>query len=356
MPDKSNAKKYEAELKRLQKKRLLQMQQLYNNAATEAARITASIMPSTDKIFSFSQYPTVKNRIDELIKTLHEDLVGIVKSGTYEAWLLCNAKNDLFVEAVFSATRIHPDQLSRFKEPNIAAFEAFHKRKIKGLNLSDRVWRLTESLRSDLELSLDLGLGEGLSGNELAINTRRYLNEPDKLFRRVRDKHGLLKLSKAAASYHPGQGVYRSSYKNAIRMTGTEISMAYRTADHERWGQMDFVIGQQVKLSPTNHPVSDICDTLQGTYPKEFKFMGWHPQCRCYVTPLLCSQKQIEEYADMIMQDKDTKGFKFDNRVTETPHSFNRWIEDNRERLASAADRGTLPYFIKDNKRFADLM
>ena len=59
-----------------------------------------------------------------------------------------------------------------------------------------------------------------------------YLRNPDKLFRRVRDKHGNLRLSKAAKAYHPGRGVYRSSYRNALRLTATENNMAYRTADH----------------------------------------------------------------------------------------------------------------------------
>ena len=30
----------------------------------------------------------------------------------------------------------------------------------------------------------------------------------------------------------------------------------------------------------------DICDELQGRYPKDFKFTGWHPHCRCYATTI----------------------------------------------------------------------
>lgn len=53
---------------------------------------------------------------------------------------------------------------------------------------------------------------------------RNYLQHPDVLFRRVRDQHGILRLSQAAKDYHPGQGVYRSSYKNARRLTATETN------------------------------------------------------------------------------------------------------------------------------------
>lgn len=102
-----------------------------------------------------------------------------------------------------------------------------------------------------------------------------------KLFRRVRDEHGELQLSKRAAVFHPGRGVYRSSYKNARRLAATETNIAYMTADYERWQQLDFVVGIEIKLS-NNHtlngvPFTDICDDLKGRYPKDFKFTGWHP-------------------------------------------------------------------------------
>ena len=108
---------------------------------------------------------------------------------------------------------------------------------------------------------------------------------------RVRDKHGNLRLSKAAKAYHPGRGVYRSSYRNALRLTATENNMAYRTADHLRWQQQPFVVGIEIKLS-NNHTCKgvigrfvDICDDRAGVYPKDFKFVGWHPHCRCYCVP-----------------------------------------------------------------------
>ena len=142
-----------------------------------------------------------------------------------------------------------------------------------------------------MELALDIGIGEGRSAAELSRDVRRYLNHPERLFRRVRDKHGNLVLSQAAKAFNPGQGVYRSSFKNARRLTATETNMAYRKADNERWQQLFFVVGFEVKLS-NNHsingvPFTDICDELAGKYPKTFVFTGWHPLCRCYTVPIL---------------------------------------------------------------------
>lgn len=194
------------------------------------------------------------------------------------------------------------------------------------------------------------------------------------MIRRVRDKHGLLQLSKRAKAFHPGQGVYRSSYKNARRLTATENNIAYRTADYLRYQQMDFVVGIQICLS-NNHTVLlqpgettsdptqqradgspkanavkhlvDICDDLQGRYPKDFKFTGWHPHCRCHVITILKSKDEIKRDIKRL-ENGETVDNTSVNEVTELPKNFETWIKNNEERLKG---RATLPYFITDNQR-----
>ena len=154
------------------------------------------------------------------------------------------------------------------------------------MSLSDRVWRYTDQFKTEIEMGIDCGLRDGLDAAQMARRLKQYLQHPDKLFRRVRDEHGNLQLSKAAAAFHPGRGVYRSSYKNARRLAATETNIAYRTADHVRWQQLDFIVGIEIHLS-NNHtcrgrdgkpkPLYDICNELKGKYPKDFKFTGWHP-------------------------------------------------------------------------------
>ena len=120
-----------------------------------------------------------------------------------------------------------------------------------------------------------------------------YLKQPDKLFRRVRDEHGQLKLSKNAKAYHPGQGVYRSSYKNARRLASTEANIAYHKADEQRWSELDFVVGYEIVVSEHSKRKHDICDDLAGRYPKTFQFSGWHPHCRCHAEPILMTEQEI---------------------------------------------------------------
>jgi hypothetical protein len=167
-----------------------------------------------------------------------------------------------------------------------------------------------------------------------------------------------LQLSKAAKDYHPGQGVYRSSYKNAMRLARTEVNIAYRTANYERWQQINSVVGIEIHLS-NNHtlngqPFSDICDELQGKYPKDFKWTGWHPQCRCYVTSILKTIEELKADNERIMNGEETNTASV-NEVKDVPDKFKEWVKNNESRIKRAEERGTLPYFLKDNKQIIEI-
>ena len=193
-----------------------------------------------------------------------------------------------------------------------------------------------------------------MDAGELSREVRKYLLEPEKLFRRVRNKHGELVLSKAAKAYHPGQGVYRSSYKNAMRVTRTETNMAYRTADITRWQQLPFVTGYEVKTSKSHKermPMGDICDDLAGVYPKGFMFKGWHPHCLCYIVPKLCTDKELEELTQRILDGTEDE-FTPAGMVEDVPNQFKEWVAENTERIEAAQ---SLPYFLRDNYPNGDI-
>ncbi len=172
----------------------------------------------------------------------------------------------------------------------------------------------------------------------------------------MRDERGLLVLSQAAKNFHPGQGVYRSSYMNARRLAATETNMAYRAADYERWQQLDFVVGIEVHLS-NNHtcrgykgktPWVDICDELRGKYPKGFKFTGWHPHCRCHATPILKSSAEIKADNERILNGEEPME-ESENEVMTLPKGFMDWQSANVER---AGQHYTMPYFVCDNPQY----
>lgn len=329
-----------------------QVDAIYRAAAKEAAALGVSIKDfNPDRLFSFSDYPNTRKKIEKLLSGLQSAIEAVIVNGIRSEWTLANNKNDELARQVFgdSIEKLSKEQERRYFSTNGAARDAFIKRKTDGLGLSDRVWKYTSQFKEEIELGLDLGIRSGRSADELSRDLRSYLQHPDKLFRRVRNEHGQLVLSQRAKAYHPGRGVYRSSYKNARRLAATETNIAYRTADYERWQQLDFVVGIEIQLSG-NHPEPDICDDLKGRYPKDFKFTGWHPHCRCHVISILKTPEELmADNRRIIEGEKPTETSA--NTVKDVPQAFTDWVRNNGDRIRRAK---SLPYFIKDNKAVVD--
>jgi hypothetical protein len=293
-------------------------------------------------MFEFANYPLANTLYNELQQQYIKDLTAHVYASTSDEWRFSNLVQNLLARKVLTAYD-STDTDTRYFQENSAHLHSFQSRVTNGMNLSDRVWNLAKQSKQELEMSLSVAVKDGRSANEVAKEIKQYLKEPNKLFRRVRDEYGQLQLSKNAAAYHPGRGVYRSSFRNARRLVATEANMAYRTAEQLRWSQMDFIVGYEVKTSQSSHDVEDVCDCLAGKYPKDFTWSGWHPLCRCYEIPLMKTESEF------ISDSKDSK-----NEVTEVPDNFKQWVEDNEERIAAARERGTEPYFLKDNAQRVD--
>ena len=359
--DKTN--KYDSQHWRNQATYERQVDAIYRAVAKEAAALGVSIKDfNPDRLFSFSDNPTTRKKIEKLLSDLQADIETIIVNGIRSEWTLANNKNNELARQVFgdNVGKLTKEQERRYFSTNSAARDAFITRKTDGLGLSDRVWKYTEQFKEEIELGLDIGIRNGRSADELSRDLRNYLQHPDKLFRRVRNEHGQLVLSQRAKAYHPGRGVYRSSYKNARRLAATETNIAYRTADYERWQQFDFVVGIRVVMSG-NHPIKDICDELsansgstansgRGCYPKDFKFTGWHPLCRCHVETILKTPDELMADNRRII-DGEKPNETSANTVKGMPQEFKDWVRKNSGRIERAK---SLPYFIKDNKKVID--
>lgn len=332
---------------------------LYKEAVKEAAKIGASLTDTFDasKPFSFDDHPKTKRSLEKLLKMLQDGLTVSIVNGVRSEWTLANNKNDELCRQVFgdNVGRLSKAQYRRYFKNNDKALEAFIARKENGISLSDRVWKYTGQFKEEIEMGLDLGIRSGLSAQEMAAELKTFLQHPDKLFRRVRDEHGQLHLSKSAAAYHPGRGVYRSSYKNARRLAATETNIAYRTADYTRWQQLDFVVGIEIKTS-NNHPEPDICDDLKGKYPKNFKFTGWHPHCRCHAEAILKTEEEMAEDTKRIMNGKEPTEGSVNEVTADNSDGYvklSKWIEKNASRTATSL---SIPYFMEDNSKVISAM
>lgn len=330
---------------------------LFDVATKEISQAAARGKIDPDKPFSFDDYPKIKGVMQDVTIQLADRLTTTIETGSKKQWLFACKKNDGFIASIFNTSKLSKARLNKMQDRNLDALQAFQGRKVEGLNLSERVWKYVGQYREQMETALDAGLGEGRSAQQLARDVKQNLKNPNRLFRRVRDKRGNLVLSKAARAFHPGRGVYRSSVKNAQRLTRSEINMAYRESDWQRWQSLDFVVGYEIVRS--NHePLCDcdICARLIGRYPKTFKFVGWHPQCMCYAIPILMDEETFDEneLGDLKAALRGTtyKHKQAANTVADVPDSFKAWVKDHIE-----AQKGwsSTPYFIRDNFKNGDL-
>lgn len=323
---------------------------LFERAAADVAHNTANINPG-EKEFTFDDYPSAKKHMEKVAGQLAGKVTATIERGSRKEWLFACAKNDEFLESIMETSKVKKATLKKMQDRNLDALETFQGRKVGGMNLSQRVWKYVDEWKDHLEMALDVGLGDGVSAAKLARDVRQDLKDPNRLFRRVRDKHGNLVLSKHARAFHPGQGVYRSSVKNAQRLTRSEINMAYRESDFKRWQQLDFVVGFEiVRSNHEPHFECPLCDRLAGKYPKTFKFVGWHPQCMCKAIPILMDDETFDanELGELraALRGTEYKALQGKNAVTEMPDGFMEWVQENAERQANW---NSTPYFIRDN-------
>ena len=347
---------------------------IYLEAMGEIINLVKGTELEDGKPFSFAEYG-YSEEVTPILRNMYSRTYQVIRGGVQKEWLQSNEHNDELVKSVFGEHSIEDHHFARYFLRNKEAMDAFFARKTgeEGLNLSQKVWKYSGMFKEELENTLDLAIGEGTPANRLATKIKGYLQEPDKFYRRFRVKIGedengnpiygrIWKrriwdkesesykwVNDDPKKYHPGQGVYRSSYRNAQRLARTETNIAYREADFTRWQQLDFVVGVEIKLS-NNHPVWDICDDLKGVYPKGFKWVGWHPNCRCYMVPVLAKEEELDLMLDKILNGEDPGSVVTDS-PKDLPDQFQTWVKDNEERYAKAEAKGTLPYFIRDNKK-----
>lgn len=340
--DKQHRKRVERYLRRVEK--------LFNDLVES---IVFSSLPSNLKegLFQFRKYPKKTKYIEDVFNQFNSDLRELITVSTAHSWNVGDLKNDALKLATLNSIsgKIPAEILNKLKEApmprNAEALKAFQERKIGKFTISDRVWSITQNTKKELEFALDLGLSEGKSAQQLAREIKKYLREPDRLYRRVRDKHGNLTLSKNAKAYKPGQGVYRSSMANAVRLTKEENNLAYRESDQLRIMQNNDIVGYQIQLSNA-HKIVDICDDLKGFYPKNFIWKGWHIGCMCQRFTVRKTDKEI---IDEINKGLNLPPERSENYISDVPEQFQTYMDENKAKMEGWK---TQPSFMVDNRKY----
>lgn len=324
-----------------------------------------------DALFNFDNFPQLKARLDDIFNDYYQNSLLCYKSGITDGVALAYNHDEM----VIGGYSVLTDKAIRVARDTAAATFISNRLKAKnGLNLAQIVWNYCQQTKSEFEMAMSNtiadGIGKGSSAEEIGKSIRKYLNDPDMMYRRYHtikvQKNGKKKDvvtwrrrriidGKVRFIEEPlekvGMGVYRSARKNALRVARTEINAAYHKARNERWQNEPFVIGQYIHVSP-QHNIDDICNDLEGRYPKDFDWRSWHSNCICTSDPITIQGEEKKEFYKRLMAGEDMSNYVSPFAVLTMPEKYNQYIRDNSEAIVKAGMRGKLAWHLQDNTKY----
>jgi len=298
MAKEKNERDFNKELVDKQIETYFKLKSMYDRVVDAILSSIPLLSLPVDEPIRIDRYDYLYKAINGEINKLNATVYQYIRDTTREAWDLANEKATFILTNEFEKRGLKVP--TGMKERNIAEYKKFAKQKIKGVDMSGRVWNIGAGYKKEIEEAVNAAIREGKSANELAGDIKKYLNNPDARFRRIRDKAGELKLSTNAMRYNPGQGVYRSAFQNALRLARNEINLAFHQAEYERWQVMPFIIGYKVRNSQNRvSTVCDICKAIDGVeFPKSIHVLPVHIQCMCTAISIQCSDEEFKRISN----------------------------------------------------------
>lgn len=328
----------------------------------------------SDALFNFDNFPVLKARLNEIFNDYFQNSMLCYKSGMASGVSLAYSHDN---DALGQFSVLTDKALETARKTAAATFIANRLNAKNGLNLAQSVWNYCQQTKAEFEMAMSNviadGLEKGTSAEEVGRRIRQYLNNPDMMYRRYHTvkvlKNGQKKdivtwrrkrIIDGRVRFveepleHVGQGVYRSARKNALRVARTEINATYHKARNERWANEPFVIGQHIHISPQHDPDedADICDELEGYYPKDFDWDSWHSQCMCTSDPVMISGEERKQFYKRMLNGEDMSGYVSPNSIKDVPDQYKRYIEANGDKIVDAFKRGKLAWHLANNKSY----
>lgn len=268
-PNIPNQKKKYQELNSRLNRYVALVEQIYDTLNLEAAKIALNTEYDADSgtVFKFSDYPQTKKSIADIQAQFVDDIRSVIYRGTSDEWKNSNEVQDLMADKVLKAytATIDKEKYKVLYQTNSDALKAFQNRRDRGFDVSAKLWQQSTVYKEELEAAISCAIQKGTSAVALSKQISKHLLDFPSLQKDYKEKYG--------SAEHLKDCEYRS-----IRLARSEINMAYQTAENERWKQMDFVVGYEIKRSGREFPCT-VCESLSGKYPKDFTWVGWHPNC-----------------------------------------------------------------------------
>lgn len=324
-----------------------------------------------DALFNFDNFPELKARLDDIFTDYFKDSVLCFKQGMTDGVALAFSHD---TNAISGFSVLSDKAISTLRNATATAFISSRLKTEKGLNLSQRIWNYCQQTKSEFEMAMSNVIADGIKGGtsaeDIARNIKQYLNDPDRMYRRYHTvkvlKNGKKKDvvtwrrrrvidGKVRFIEEPlenvGTGVYRSSRMNALRVARTEINAAYLRGHNARWAKEPFVIGQWIHRSP-QHKIEDICDELEGRYPKDFVFSSWHPSCMCTADPIMIEGEEKKQFYQRLFNGEDMSNYVSPNAIDDVPDEYKQYITDNEGKIVAAFQHDKLAWHLADNKKY----
>ena len=375
MAEKLTAKKRKEDLNKLFAEYNRRLGMLYSGYVRKllALGYSEDVLES-DALFNFDNFPVLKARLNEIFNDYFQNSMLCYKSGMTSGVSLAYSHDN---DALGQFSMLTDKALETARKTAAATFIANRLNAKNGLNLAQSVWNYCQQTKSEFEMAMSNviadGLEKGTSAEDVGRRIRQYLNNPDMMYRRYHTvkvlKNGQKKdvvtwrrkrIIDGRVRFvedpleHVGQGVYRSARKNALRVARTEINAAYHKARNGRWANEPFVIGQHIHISPQHDPDedADICDELEGYYPKDFDWDSWHSQCMCTSDPVMISGEERKQFYKRMLNGEDMSGYVSPNSIKDVPDQYKRYIEANGDKIVDAFKRGKLAWHLANNKSY----
>lgn len=167
----------------------------------------------------------------------------------------------------------------------------FLKRRIfeDGLSVQGRIKNISESFVKTIRDIIAVGIAEKKSAQQISQDIdNMIIPNPNETwtgpFDFYRERFGY-KIKRVPIGRQAGSVAF-----NSLRIARTEVNLTYRNATVKYHKGQEWVKGFEWKLSAA-HPKTDVCDDYEGQVFQDVPFT--HPNCFCYVIPLLKTRKEI---------------------------------------------------------------
>jgi len=169
--------------------------------------------------------------------------------------------------------------------------------KVINKHYSDRIWNANQNFRKEIENILKNNLDEKVRVDILTkmLKSNEY-------------------------NLNPGQGVYKDPVKNILRVIKQESKRVEERSKTKMYNQNKRIIAKGIRVSDSYNPQNDnviYCNQLEGIYPKDMLWSGWHIGCNCTTYPI---------YADEDVKNKDIE------YVKDKPNEYTKFVEENKDK------------------------